>query len=158
MNAFKTTAKMPLAVDFLEVVDQRVVNGCRFNVTAATTSVALRELLRLAGAVMQRIGLQLQMASGAEVAKAARSLLKAKAITRAAYLKFLAQTKAAMGQSIDGFLAEPGNDKGLQIAAAWQALQKAADAKDFGNTFANHTTLLNKLDVATTLLQKANRP
>ena len=44
---------------------------------------------------------------------------------------------------------------GLQVAGSWQALAQAADARDSGNAFANHTTLLNKLDVATTLLQTA---
>ncbi len=92
-----------------------------------------------------------------EVAKAARKLAKTKSIRHSAYLKFLAKTRDATGKTVDGFLATKSHDRGLGVLASWQALGSAMDAKDFGNAFANHTTLLNKLDVATTLAQKAKK-
>ncbi len=61
------------------------------------------------------------------------------------------------GKTVDGFLATKSHDRGLGILASWQALGDAMDAKDFGNAFANHTTLLNKLDVATTLARKRKK-
>jgi len=158
MASFKGAAGTSLPVDFLEIVNEKIVNGCRFNVTPASTTLALRELLRFAGAVMQRVSLQFKLDEAAEVAKAARSLARAKSITRTAYLKFLTRTREATGKSVDGFLVTKSNDMGLQLSASWQALQKAIDTKDFGNAFANQTTLLNKLDVATTLVQKAKKP
>ena len=157
MASFKGAAGIALPVDFLELVDEKIVNGYRFNVTSASSTLALREMLRFGGAVMQRVGLQFKLDSAAEVAKAARALAKTKLITHAAYFKFLARTKDATDKTIIGFLATKSNDMGLQVAASWQALQKAADAKDFGNAFANQTTLLNKLDVATTLVQKRKK-
>jgi hypothetical protein len=157
MASFKGTTGTALAVDFLEVVNEKIVNGCRFNIVPSSTPVALRELMRFAGAVMQRVGLQFKLDSATEVAKAARSLVDARSLTATAYFKFLAQTAPAMGKSIDAFMAVKSNDSGLQVAVSWQALEKATAAKSLGDAFASLTTLLNKLDLATTLVQKAKK-
>lgn len=58
-------------------------------------------------------------------------------------------------KTIDGFLAAGTVDSSLDIASSLKLMIKSVDAKDFRNTFANHVTLLNKLDVATTFVQKS---
>ena len=157
MGSFKAAKGTTLPVDLLEVVDDKVVNGCRFAIAPASASLAVHELLRFAGAVMQRLGLVFKLESATEVAKAARKLAKTKSIKHSTYLKFLATTRDATGKTVDGFLATKSHDRGLGVLASWQALGKAMDAKDFGNAFADHTTLLNQLDIATTLAQKAKK-
>jgi hypothetical protein len=155
MSAFKGTTGTPLPVDFLEVVDGKVVNGCRFALTPAARARAFREGLRFAGAVLQRIGLHLKLDAAADVAKGARALASRKSITTAAFLRFLAMRRVATGQAVDGFVAKKANDMGLKIADAWLAAQGFIDSKDGRNAFAAWTTVLNKLDVALTLVQKA---
>ena len=157
MAAFKTSARAPLPVDLLELVDDKVVNGFRFNIVAATAALALRELLRFDAATFQRLQLQFRLDSAGEVAKLARSLLRSKSVTQAAYLKFVAQSRDLMAKTVEGFLSQQHSDAGLDVAASLKLLFKSADAKDFGNTFASHTTLLNKLDIATTLIQKTTK-
>jgi len=154
MESFRGSIGATLAVDLLEIVDDKVVNGCRFAMKPASATIALHELLRFCGSVMQRVGLQFKLDSAADVAKAARTLARKKLVTRSAYLKLLVQTREATEKTIDGFLATRNRDQGLGVRNAWKALGAAIDAKDVGNAFARHATLLNKLDVATTLLQK----
>ena len=158
MDSFRTSAKVPLPVDFLELVDDKPVNGLRISIVAATATLALGELLLFCGATFQRLQLQFQLDSAGEVAKAARTQLRAKSQTAAAYLKFVARTRDATARSVEGFLGGgQRNDGGLDIASSLKAFLKAADAGVFGNAFAAHVTLLNKLDVAITLQQKAQR-
>jgi hypothetical protein len=157
MTSFKTSAKVPLPVDFLELVDNNVVNGYRISVVAAAANLALRELLMFAAATFQRLQLQFRLDSAGEVVKAARTSLRAKSLTQAAYLKFVAQTKDATAKTVDGFLGDERRDNGLDVASSLEQLLKSAQAKNFGNTFASHATLLNKLDVATTLVQKTTK-
>jgi hypothetical protein len=156
-ESFTGKARTSLPVDFLEVVDDKVVNGCRIAVIASSRTHALTEHLRFADCVLQRISLQFTLDGVAEVAATARGLASAKSVTTAAYLKFLAATRGAIGTAIDGFVAVKATDVGLDIAGSWRAVQEAADSRDAGNAFAAMTTLLNQLDVATTLAQKSRR-
>ena len=148
----KTGASLP--VDMLEVVDGKVVNGLRINIIAATTATALRELLLFNAAVFQRLQLQFKLNDAADVVKASMLLLKNKTISSAGYLKFMATVRNAIGSSVKQFLAAGNNDASLDIASSLELLTRSLDAKDAGNAFASHVTLLNKLDVAVTLLQK----
>ena len=59
-----------LPVDFLEVVEGKVVNGFRIAVTSAAATQALRELLLLNAAVFQRLQLQFKIAAAADVVDA----------------------------------------------------------------------------------------
>ncbi len=156
-ESFTGKLRSLLPVDFLEVVDDKVVNGCRIAITAAPRAQALKEHLRFAGSVLQRISLQFTLDSAAEVAAAANKLATEKTVTSAAYLKLLATNRESTGTAIAGFLAAKGTDVGLEIADSWQAAQQAADGRDAGRAFAAMTTVLNQLDVATTLAQKSRR-
>ena len=157
MESFTAKARAQLPVDFLEVVDDKVVNGCRVTVSRASPAQVLREHLRFAGSVLQRISLQFKLDTAADVAKAARSLVSGKPVTSAAYRRFLASSRDSLGTAIEGFIAAKGTDVGIDIGGSWQAVQAAVDARDASNAFATMTTLLNKLDVATTLVQKSRK-
>ena len=157
MESFKAAANAQLPVDLLEEVDGKIVNGCRIAVVAATGARALHELLLLDVATLQRLVAVFAIASASEVLKAARTLLKAKTQTSAGYLRFVADTRAAMSDAVAKLLLVKGIDRGLGIAATFAAYDAAVQARDFGNAFATHTTLLNQLDIATTLFQKAKK-
>ena len=157
MDSFKAAANAQLAVDLLEEVDGKIVNGCRIAVVAASSARALRGLLLLDAATLQRLVAVFGIADAGEVLKAARILLKTKAITRAGYLRFVTDTRVAMTAAVAEALLVRGIDRGLGIAAAFAAFDAAVQARDFGNAFATHTTLVNQLDIATTLFQKAKK-
>jgi hypothetical protein len=157
VDAFKGTTGDQLPVDFLEVVDDKVVNGCRVNLFAATATRALKDHLRFAGSVMQRLNLQFKLDSAADVAAAARELASAKTVSLAAYLRFLVANRDALGVTVDGFTAARRTAVGLDVASSWQAVQDAIDGRDARTAFARMTTLLNQLDVVTTLVQKSRR-
>jgi len=157
MDSFKAAANAQLPVDLLEEVDGKIVNGCRIAVVATTTARALRELLLLDAATMQRLVAVFAIASASDVLKAARTLLKTRVQTSAGYLRFAADTRAAMTDAVARFVVVKSIDRGLGIAAAFAAFDAAVQARDVGNAFATHTTLLNRLDVATTLFQKAKQ-
>jgi hypothetical protein len=156
-DAFNGTTHDQLPVDFLEVVDGKIVNGCRVNVSAATPTRALKEHLRLAGSVMQRVNLQFKLDSAAEVAAAARALAGAKTVSLAAYLRLLVANRDALGATVNGFTAARRTAVGLDVASSWQAVQDAIDGRDARTAFARMTTLLNQLDIVTTLVQKSRR-
>jgi hypothetical protein len=157
VDAFKGKARDQLPVDFLEVVDDKIVNGCRVNLFAATAARALKEHVLFAGSVMQRLNLQFKLDSAAEVATAARELASAKTVSLAAYLRFLVASRDALGATVDGFTAVRRTAVGLDVAGSWQAVQDAIDGRDARTAFARMTTLLNQLDVVTTLVQKSRR-
>ena len=157
VDAFKGATRDQLPVDFLEVVDDKVVNGCRVNLRATTATRALKEHLRFAGSVLQRLNLQFKLDPAAEVARSARELTAAKTVTRAAYLRFLAANRDALAATVDGFAAARRTAVGLDVASSWQAVQDAIDSRDGRTAFARMTTLLNQMDVVTTLVQKSRR-
>ena len=154
MGAFNAAARASLPVDLLEVVDGKVVNGLRFNITSATATTALRELLLFNVAVFQRLQLQFRLVDALSVVKASTTLLRGKTITLAGYRKFMAGVRDPVSNCVKQFLGAGNNDNALDIATSLALLLRALDAGDGGGAFAAHTTLLNKLDVAVTLLQK----
>jgi hypothetical protein len=157
VDAFKGKARDQFPVDFLEVVDDKIVNGCRVNLVAATATRALKEHLLFAGSVMQRLNLQFKLDSAADVAAAARELASAKTVSLAAYLRFLVANRDALSATVDGVTAARRTAVGLDIASSWQAVQDAVDGRDARTAFARMTTLLNQLDIVTTLVQKSRR-
>ena len=157
VDATKGTTHDQLPVDFLEIVDDKIVNGCRVNILTATATRALKEHLRFAGSVMQRVNLQFKLDSAAEVAAAARELASAKTVSLAAYQRFLVANRDPLGATVDGFTAVRRTAVGLDVASSWQAVQDAIDGRDPRTGFARMTTLLNQLDVVTTLVQRSRR-
>jgi hypothetical protein len=153
MSAFKASAGVSLPVDLLEVVDAKVVNGFRFAITSSSATQAVRELLLFNAAVFQRLELQFKIAAAADVVTASRLLLKTKSLTLSAYLKFLPTVSDALANSVKRFVAGDHNDNGLDIASSLDMLSSALAGKSAGKTFASHVTLINKLDVAATLVR-----
>lgn len=154
-DAVKAKTRAQLPVDFLEVVDGTVVNGCRINLVVGSRSKALREHLLYAGSVLQRVRLEFKLHGLADLAAGIRKLAAGKAVRSAAYLKLLDGYRDAVDEALDGFVSRKGTDVGLDVVGSWRAVQEAVDARDSTRTFATMTTLLNQLDVATTLAQKS---
>jgi hypothetical protein len=153
MAAFKAKESAALPVDMLELVDEKVVNGFRFNIVSAAAAQALREALLFNAAVFGRLQTQLDVADAADVVKATRDVLGSKTISAAAYLKLLTSSSDAVTNSVKRFLAAKANDNGLGIGEALAALIAALPSKSTGKIFAAHSTLLNKLDIALTLVR-----
>ena len=145
-----------LPVDLLEVVDGTVVNGFRIAVASASTTQALRELLLFNAAVFQRLQLQFKIAAAADVVDASRRLLKTKTLTLSAYQSFLPTVSDAITTSVNRFVAGANNDNALDIASSLDVLSRTLAGKSARKSFAAHVTLINKLDVAMTLVT-ANR-
>jgi hypothetical protein len=91
------------------------------------------------------------------VAAAARELASAKTVSLAAYLRFLVANRDALSATVDGVTAARRTAVGLDVASSWQAVQDAVDGRDARTAFARMTTLLNQLDIVTTLVQKSRR-
>jgi hypothetical protein len=157
MASFKAKTGVSLPVDMLEVVDGKIVNGFRISVASSTHAQALRELLLLNVAVFQRLQSQFKLTEAGDVVKASRLLLKTQAISMSAYLKFLGTVRDAIGVCVKRLLAAGDNDRSLGIASSLALLLRSLDTKNSGKTFANHVTLLNKLDVSVTLLRVTSR-
>jgi hypothetical protein len=157
MASFKAKTGVSLPIDMLEVVEGKVVNGFRISVTASTPAHALRALLLFNAAVFQRLHSQFRWAAAGDIVKASRRLLKTRTISMTAYLTFLGTVADAIGVCVERFLAAGDNDRSLGIAASLSLLRRSLEAKDSGKTFATHVTLLNKLDVAVTLLRVTRR-
>jgi hypothetical protein len=153
MKSFRVKQGQSIAVDMLELFQDKVVNGYRVNITGATTAKAIREqLFRMAG-VFQRL-IVFKMAGADKVLAASIRLLKTTSLTAASYVSLLSGMRDPMAQAVKQFVSTPSNDRSLNIAAALEAVLKAVDAKNFTDAFAALTTLLNKVDVALTLTQK----
>jgi hypothetical protein len=153
MASFKAAKDVSLPVDMFELVDEKVVNGFRFTMVSSTADQALREALLLNGAVFGRLQLQTKSADAADIVKASVALLRTKTISSAAYIKLLASVGDAIANSVKRFLAGKGNDKELRIDESLTALGDAVTTKTIGKVFASHVTLLNKLDIALTLVR-----
>jgi hypothetical protein len=154
MASFNAKTRSSLPIDFFEMVDNRVVNGFRMNIVSSTAAQALTELLLFNMAVFQRLQLQFKIHEAADVVKASKSLLKTKTISLDTYRKFISTLRDAIGKCVKRFLDAGDNDSSLDIASSLALFLKSLDAKDARNAFASYVTLLNKLDVAVTLLQK----
>ncbi len=139
------------AVDMLELVDGKPVNGLRFMQTAATEAKALRELLLCNASVFGRVAALHRIAGADEVVKATRAALKPKTVTATAYRKLMVAAAGALSTTVKAWLDGGPRDRGLGIDVALKALAKAGSAKTTGKLFAAHAALLNKLDVALTL-------
>jgi hypothetical protein len=113
MASFAGAKGAPLAVDLLEVVDGRVVNGFRFSVLASSAAVALREAVWSNAAVFRRLQAQFGSDDAGSVVKASTALLKTRTVTAAGYAKLLGGTSEAMASSVKRFLAAAANDQGL---------------------------------------------
>jgi hypothetical protein len=157
VRGFAADTRALLPVDLVEVVDGKVVNGCRMGIVSATSPKALRELVLLNTATFQRLASLFKSAAARDVVAASQRLAKTKLITNAAYLQFLTEIRDAVSKAVTAFLTERANDRGLAISSSLKLLLAALDAGDFTNAFGHQTTLLNKLDVALTLSQKAGQ-
>jgi len=106
--------------------------------------------------VFQRLQLQFKIAAAADVVDASRRLLKTKTLTLSAYLSFLPTVSDAITTSVNRFVAGTNNDNALDIASSLDVLLRTLAGKSARKPFAAHVTLINKLDVAMTLVT-ANR-
>jgi hypothetical protein len=154
MAAFEAATGTSLPVDFEELVGDKVVNGFRFNIAAAKTPVAVRELLLFTAAVFRRLLAQFKIEAAAPVVKSCLQALKGGTLTLAAYRKLMVGEQDEVTKSVEQFLATSKGDGSLDIGGSLKALLKALGGASDGDTFARHVTLLNKLDVAITLDQK----
>ena len=64
MAAFEAATGTSLPVDFEELVGDKVVNGFRFDIAAAKTPLAVRELLLFTAAVFRRLRRAVRHRSG----------------------------------------------------------------------------------------------
>ncbi|MGC2354352.1 MAG: hypothetical protein WA496_13220, partial [Candidatus Udaeobacter sp.] len=71
----------------------------------------------------------------------------------ASYLSFLTSVGDALTKAVSEFVSLKV-DRSLDVVSSLKRLSTSLASKDFGNTFGNHVTLLNKLDIAMTLAQK----
>ena len=157
-TAFKTNLNTGLPIDMWEIVDNKAINGCRINIVSATSTKALSELLLFNWAVFQRLFSAFKIDAAPDVIKQLKKVLSLKSITNAAYVNLMVALKDPFTTVVKQWLdTDASNDKGLDILTSLEALLKFIEAKNFGNSFANHVTLLNKLDIAVTLVQKTKR-
>jgi hypothetical protein len=157
MTSFKAKTGVLLPLDLLEVVDEKVVNGFRITIKSSRVADALRELLLFQSAVFQRLQRGFQVSGADKVLKANRNLVKSGRFSSASYLSFLTSVGDALTRAVSAF-ASPKIDRSLDVASSLKNLSTSLASEDFGNTFANHVTLLNKLDIAMTLAQKTQPP
>jgi hypothetical protein len=151
MKSFKRARGASAAVDLLELVDGKVVNGFRFQLVSSSTAVALREAVRSNAAVFHRLQARFKSTEAKNIVKASTTLLRARSVTAAAYTKLLKATAEATAGSMKHFTKAKAGDYGLDIAGSLEALLAALKSRSAGKLFASHITLLNKLDVALTL-------
>jgi hypothetical protein len=139
-------------VDFQDLVDEKVVvNGYRVSIQYAGTSRAIRELALFNKAVFRRLAAtKIREASG--VVKASRALAARRKPTLSDYLTFVTSVRDPMATSVKRYLDRSGDDRGLETAAALDALLAALKTRRGKDVFAAHATLLNKVDVGLTLL------
>jgi len=152
--SFKAKTGVFLPVDMLEVVDEKVVNGFRINIRSSSAADALREVLLFKSAVFQRLQRGFQVKGAGEVLKATQSLIKSRKFSSASYLSFLASVGDVLTKTVSEFVSLKV-DRSLDVVSSLKRLSTSLASKDFGNTFGNHVTLLNKLDIAMTLAQKS---
>jgi hypothetical protein len=153
-DSFDTSNVKDLPIDALEVVDGKVVNGFRISIQAAPAVKALTELLLRNINVFQRVGAIYKITSTDAIVKATRAQLKVPRLTTDAYVKFMSSIIGPVTDAVQQFLKNPKNDPGLDVSSTLQALTKAAANANGGDCYSNHTTLLNKLDVAASLGNK----
>lgn len=158
MKSFKAKVGTSLPVDLVEVVDGKEVNGCRFNISSADATRALRELLVFATAVFVRLKALFKVTGLDGAIAATKALSRSPGLSSAAYLKYVTGILEGVSTSVKAFFLKSGvADRSLGIGASLELLSRALDARSFGGVLAAHVTLLNKLDVAATLSQKARR-
>jgi hypothetical protein len=151
MAAFKAKVGTALPIDFQEVVDGKVVNGYRISIQAAATQQAVHELLLFNKAVFQRLLSGLKVREAGRVIKASTAMAARKSLTLDDYLTFMASVRDPMTISIKRYL-ESERDTGLDTTTALEQLLATLASRIGRTTFANHVTLLNKVDVGLTLL------
>jgi len=141
-------------LDFQELVDEKVVvNGYRVTMQYAGTLRAIRELALFNKAVFRRLAAS-KIREASLVVKASRAIAARRKLTLSDYLAFIVSVRDPMATSVKRYLDRSGNDRGLETAAALDALLAALTTRRGKNVFATHATLLNKIDVGLTLFQQ----
>src|SRR4051794_5506496 len=158
LTSFAGKVGTSLPVDFREVVDGKVVNAFRINITSAAPARAWLELVGFMAFTFRRLDASFKIKEGAAVAKAARTLAKKKALTATEVTKFLLAQQEAMSSAVERFLARADADAGLDISLSRDAVFAAVSDGKAADVFGATTTLLNKLDIAITLKQPLRRP
>jgi hypothetical protein len=159
MKSFKAAKSgMSLPVDLLELVNDKIVNGCRINIVSATPAVALKNLLNYSLSVFVRFANEFELAQTSELVKKTRSVLKTGKFSGSVYLKHLNDIDESVAATVKNFIKISANkDRLLNIGASLKAFHDSSGGKEFEPAFAEYTTLLNKLDIALTLFQKTKR-
>lgn len=137
-------------VDLLELVNGIPVNGYGIAPTSMKIEDAIRETLIQHVAVFTRLYAAFGVDGANRQAANARELLDSKTLTSAAYAKLIKTESRALGGIVQSFMH--GYDDPFGVVAAVKALSSVSNATIMQ---ANHLTLLNKLDAAQTMRQKA---
>jgi hypothetical protein len=146
-----------LPVDFQEVVDGKVVNGFRINITSAGPARAWLDVVRFGESTFRRLEASFKINDAGDVAKAATTLGKQRGLTAAQAKKFLVAQQDAISTAVDRFLSRANADADLDIAGSRDAVLAALSGGKAADVFGATTTLLNKLDIAITLKQPLRR-
>lgn len=143
-------ARASARVDLLELVNGIPVNGYRIAPTSMKIEDAIRETLIQHVTVFTRLYAAFGVDGANRQAANARELLDSKTLTSAAYAKLIKKESRALGAIVQSFVH--GYDDPFGVAAAVKALSSVSNATIMQ---VNHLTLLNKLDAAQTMRQKA---
>jgi len=143
-------ARVSARVDLLELVNGIPVNGYGIAPTSMKIEDAIRETLIQHVAVFTRLYAAFGVDGANRQAANARELLDSKTLTSAAYAKFIMTESRALSAIVQSFVH--GYDDPFGVIAAVKALSSVSNATIMQ---ANHLTLLNKLDAAQTMRQKA---
>lgn len=147
-------AREAIPIEIVELVNGRPVNGYAFVPTPMPLDRAIRETLVQHAVVFTRLHAAFGLAGAKRQAKLALRLARTRTVTPGRYAKFLQAGSKAIATLTGAFLEKCGTPDTLGAAAAVKAL--AAAKADPAAAQPLHLTLLNKLDVAMTMRQKAD--
>jgi hypothetical protein len=142
-----------LLVEIYEIVNGRPVNGYAFTPESMPIEQAIRATLRQHAAVFTRLGTAFETDGAKRQAELALKMLSAEQVNPGSYLKFVHEDARAMASTVSAFLTKAGMHDLFDIAAAIKMLTGASNASMAQSI---HLTLLNKLDAAQTMRQKAD--
>jgi hypothetical protein len=141
-----------LPVNIYEVVDGRAVNGFSFLPQSMTLQQAIRATLQQHAAVFTRLGAAFRIEGAKRQSELAVQLLASKQLNPARYLQFMREQNKGIRSIVSAFMAGDRGHDTFEVFAGTKALETAKDAS---SAQLLHLVLLNKLDAAQTMRQKA---
>jgi hypothetical protein len=140
-------------VGIYEIVSGRPVNGYAFIPKSMPLEQAIRATLQQHAAVFTRLGAAFKTGGAKRQAELALKFLSAERVAPVRYLKFVREDARAMASTASAFLSNADMHDPFNMVATIKALTSASSASTAQSI---HLTLLNKLDAAQTMQQKAN--